>query len=631
MGRAATEAASDLAASDLAASDLAARTIAAPPPGSAPPASFRSFCLYFLREHRRVFAWLFVVGFGVACADALVAVFIGQIVGLVGQADRWAAWHERWLVLAALAAAIGLVRPLLIRLDLHLRNAILVPDVTARMCWISHWHVVRQSWSFFQSHSPGRLAHWVMQTPGALRESAEATLRAVWYLSMYGLASVALLAAADPLLAAPVIAWIAGYVMLLRRFVPRLRERADDNADRYSRLLSELADCYGNILTVKLFSVAATSEAPVRAALLAHRGGQAAHMGVVTGFVAALTVLNTALLLGTAGLGAALWLRGAISGEALAMALPLVWQGASAGAWVAFEVCGIYQNLGEARQGMAVIAAPRAMPDEAAGAPLRVEGGEVVFERVTFGYGDQKPVLRDLSFTIAAGERVGLVGRSGAGKSTIVALLLRLFDVRAGAVRIDGQDVRGVAAASLRGQIAVVAQDVSLFHRSLRDNILCARPGASESELEAALSRAQAGFVHAVLDEEGRRGLDAVAGERGGKLSGGQRQRIALARAALRDAPIVILDEATSSLDSEAEQAVAREIETLTRGKTVISVAHRLSALADMDRILVIDEGTIVEEGDHAALLRADGLYAALWRRQSTSPSAPATPLLDHA
>lgn len=260
MGRAATE-----AASDMAASDMAARTVAAPPPGAAPPASFLSFCLYFLREHRRVFAWLFVVGFGVACADALVAVFIGQIVGLVGQADRWAAWHERWLVLAALAAAIGLVRPLLIRLDLHLRNAILVPDVTARMCWISHWHVVRQSWSFFQSHSPGRLAHWVMQTPGALRESAEATLRAVWYLSMYGLASVALLAAADPLLAAPVIAWMAGYVMLLRRFVPRLRERADDNADRYSRLLSELADCYGNILTVKLFSVAATSEAgPVR-------------------------------------------------------------------------------------------------------------------------------------------------------------------------------------------------------------------------------------------------------------------------------------------------------------------------------------------------------------------------------
>jgi len=598
--------------------------ITAPPPASAPPASLPGFCRYFLAEHRTIFFWLFLCGFGVALADALVAVFIGKMVGFVGQADRLAAWQDRWLELTALLLAIGLARPILIWLDLRLRNGVLIPGVTSRMRWISHWHVVRQSWSFFQNDSPGRLAHWVMQTPGALRETAEAAIRAVWYLAMYGLTSVALLAHADWRLSLPILAWFAGFALLLRRFVPQLRRRADANADKYSRLMAELVDCYGNILTVKLFTAAATTDGPIRKALFAHDEAQARHMASVTGFLTSLTLINTALLVATTAIGGALWLDGTIAAEAVAMALPLVWQAAMTGGWVAFEVSGIYQNLGEIRQGMTAIAAPNAMPDDPAAPPLAAPHGAVSFDAVTFGYGDRSPVLRDFSLGIAPGEKLGIVGRSGAGKSTLVALLLRLFDVENGAIRIDGQDIRDVSSESLRARISVVTQDISLFHRSIRDNILCGKPDASEAELQAALARAQAAaFVAEIEDEDGRKGLNAVTGERGGKLSGGQRQRLMLVRALLKDAPIVILDEATSALDSEAEQAIEQELATLMAGKTVISIAHRLSALTGMDRILVIDDGGIAEQGTHDELLRQDGLYAALWRRQTAAKAEP--------
>ncbi|WP_249225518.1 ABC transporter ATP-binding protein [Tardiphaga alba] len=547
-----------------------------------------------------------------------MAVFIGKMVGFVGQADRWAAWHERWPVLLILLLVIGLVRPFVIWIDLRLRNAFLIPGVTSRMRWISYWRVTRQSWSFFQGDSPGRLAHWVMQTPGALREVAEATIRAVWYLSMYGLMSMVLLGSADWRLTLPVLAWFAGFALLLRAFVPRLRSRADENAERYSRLMAELVDAYGNILTVKLFGVAATVDGPVRKALLAHDDAQARHMEIVTGFMTRLTLLNTMLLLGTAAIGAFLWLHQAISAEAVAMALPLVWQVANTGGWVAWEVAGIYQNLGEIRQGMSVIAAPNDRTDDDAAPSLEAKRGRVAFDRISFGYANRPPVFQNFSLDIAPGEKLGIVGRSGAGKSTLVALLLRLVDIQSGTIRIDGQDIQTVSAESLRARIGVVTQDVSLFHRSIRDNLLCGKPDASDAELLDALDRAQASaFVAAIKDEDGHGGLDAIVGERGGKLSGGQRQRLMLVRALIKDVPIVILDEATSALDSEAEQAIGAELDTLLADKTVISIAHRLSALVRMDRILVIDEGRVIEQGTHSGLLSQNGLYARLWRQQT--------------
>lgn len=592
--------------------------ITAPAPPGAPPASLLAFYRYFLGEHRQVLVWLFICGFGVACADAMVSVFVGKVVAFVGQSDRWKAWHDSWPTLLAFLVAIGIVRPLLIYADLRLRNDHLVPGVTSRIRWIGHWHVVRQSWPFFQRDFPGRLAHRVIHTAGALRETAEAAIRAVWYLAMYGGASLFLLGDADWRLTLPLLIWFAGYALLLAHFVPRLKNRAEGSSQAYSSLMAALVDCYGNILTVKLFSYEATDRDQVRGALLSHNQAQLDHARMITRFMTALTLLNTLLLAGTGGIGVALWLNGAIEAEAVAMALPLVWQAASTGGWVAWEVAGIFQNLADVGQGMESIAAPNSMVDAPGAKALDVGKGAIEFCAIDFGYTGERPLFRNFSLSIAAGERVGLVGRSGAGKSTLVSLLLRLYDVQGGTIRIDGQNIGETAVDSLRARIGVVTQDTALLHRSVADNILCGKPDASAQELEQALKQSRvAEFVAGLQDEDGRTGLEASAGERGARLSGGQRQRIVLARVLLKNAPILVLDEATAALDSEAEHAIQEQLETLMVGKTVITIAHRLSTLARMDRIVVLDAGRIAEEGSHDQLIARGGLYASLWQHQS--------------
>ncbi|AWB32743.1 ABC transporter ATP-binding protein [Orrella marina] len=591
------------------------------------PETIYGFCRFLLNEHRRVFAWLFLLGFLVAGADAMVAVFIGKLVGLVGQSDRQVAWDAQWPTLLGLLMVIGVIRPILIWLDLYWRNARLIPGVTTRMRWISHWYVIRQRWGFFQGQSPGQLAHWVMQTPGAIREVAESALRAVWYLGMYGLTSLVLLANADWRLMLPLIVWLVVYVLLLQYFVPKMRALANHNAEQYSHLLSELSDIYGNVLAVRLFGIAATSDERIRTRLRAHEQSQANQMGAVTGLIASLTWLNTFLLVVTAIIGGWLWLHGMVAAAAVAMALPLVWQIAGTGGWVAFEVAGIYQNLGEIRQGMSVIAASNPDLQDPHSDKLQVTHGEIEFESVSFGYPDGAPVLDNFSLRIAPGEKLGIVGRSGAGKSTLMALLLRLVEPDKGRILIDGQDISQFDAGSVREQMAVVTQDVSLFHRSLRENLLCGAGDAREEQLLEALRQADAEhFVAALGNGDPLQGLDTNAGERGSRLSGGQRQRITLARAWLRRAHILILDEATSALDSETEREVLTQVDTLREGMTVISIAHRLSALRGMDRILVMDAGRILESGSHAELLARDGLYGRLWRHQSVRQHSQDSP-----
>ncbi|WP_291615868.1 ABC transporter ATP-binding protein [Bradyrhizobium sp.] len=592
--------------------------IAASPPPGTPPATLLAFYRYFLAEHKRILGWLFLCGFGVACADALVSVFVGKVVAFVGQTDRWKAWHEYWPTLLAFLIAIGIARPLLIYFDLRLRNAYLAPGVTSRIRWVSHWHVVRQSWQFFQGDFPGRLAHRVMHTAGSLRETAEAAIRAVWYLAMYGGACIFLLGEADWRLTLPLLCWFAGYIALLGWFVPRLKTRAEGSSQAYSDLMAAIVDCYSNILTVKLFSYEATDKDHVRNALLSHDDAQLRHAQMITRFMTALTLLNTVLLTGTGAIAVALWVNAAIEAEAVAMALPLVWQAASTGGWVAWEVSGIFQNLADVKQGMASIAAPNTMVDAPDARPLDIKAGAIEFDGIDFGYSGERPLFAGFSLAIAPGERVGLVGRSGAGKSTLVSLLLRLYDIKGGAIRVDGQDIRAASMDSLRSRIGVVTQDTALLHRSIGDNILCGKPDASRDELVRALGQSRVSeFIDGLLDEEGRAGLEASAGERGAKLSGGQRQRIVLARVLLKNAPILVLDEATAALDSEAEHAIQEQLDTLMTGKTVITIAHRLSTLARMDRIVVLDGGRIVEQGSHDRLIALGGLYASLWRHQT--------------
>jgi ATP-binding cassette subfamily B multidrug efflux pump len=405
---------------------------------------------------------------------------------------------------------------------------------------------------------------------------------------------------------------------VLWHFVPQLRDLSRESSERRSIVMGRVVDSYTNIPTVKLFARLADEDAYVRESVDAHQTAMVAHLGTITRFQFWLTALNACLLVSTAAIGVWLWVNGTIGAGTVATALPLVWQTANAAGWVSWEVTAIFENIGVVQEGMQSIAVPHASADRPGAQPLEVSRGEIEFAGVTFGYDKARPVLENLALKIRAGERVGIVGRSGAGKTTLVNLLLRFYDIESGSISVDGQDIAGVTQESLRAAIGMVTQDTSLLHRSIAANIRYGRPSATDAQVAEAARKAQADtFVKDLKDWRGNTGYAAHVGERGVKLSGGQRQRVALARVVLKDAPILVLDEATSALDSEVEAAIQEELLDLMQGKTVIAIAHRLSTIARMDRLVVMEGGRIVESGTHAELLALGGLYEGLWRHQS--------------
>ncbi len=589
-------------------------------PGTPPPQGLIAFYWHYIGQARTLFGAMFFTGLLVALIDTLIPLFIGRLVRLMEATDRAAALQAALPELLLMAAAVLIGRPLTLLLDSLVRNNAVVPGVTSLIRWQSHWHVVRQSWPFFQNDFAGRIANRVMQTSNAVRESVVSCIRAVWYIVVYGLSALVLMAMADWRLALPTIAWFVGYVVFLRHFVPKMRDLAKTSSELRSQVMGRVVDSYTNILTVKLFARARDEDQYVREVIDEHSGAIAAHMRLITTFMATLSVLNAMLLVGTAAIGVWLWGNGTIDAGTVATALPLAWAIANVAGFVSWEVTGIFENVGVVQEGMETIAVPHAMTDAPGARELEVDRGEIRFEGVTFTYGrnDGKKVLDDLSLTVRPGERIGVVGRSGAGKSTLVNLLLRFHDLESGSLRIDGQDIRAVSQESLRGAIGLVTQDTSLLHRSIAANIGYGRPGASLDEIVAAAKKAQAHeFILGLQDWKGRTGYEAHVGERGVKLSGGQRQRIAIARVVLKDAPILVLDEATSALDSEVELAIQDQLLGLMEGKTVIAIAHRLSTIARMDRLIVLEQGVIAEQGTHAELLALNGHYAKLWSHQS--------------
>jgi len=595
------------------------RATASTGPG-APPPGLLAFYWHFVRQIKGWFALMFVTSLGVALIDTVIPVFIGRLVSLMEASDRQAALAAQWPVLAGMVALVLIGRPLAMLLDVSIRQNVLIPGATNMIRWQSHWHVVRQSWPYFQNDFAGRIANRVMQTANALRESVMSSIRAVWYIAVYGVTALILMAFADWRLGLPTLFWFAGYVVFLRYFVPRMRDLARASSEVRSHVMARIVDSYTNILTVKLFARLADEDAYVREVIDEHQGAMAAHMRLIARFMFSLSVMNAMLLTGTAAVSLWLWANGSVSAGVVATALPLAWQISNVSGWVSWEVTGIFENIGVVQEGMQTIAVPLAGQDRPGARPLEVSRGEIRFDHVTFNYDRQEgaPVLDDLSFTIRPGERVGLVGRSGAGKSTLVNLLLRFFELEQGGIYIDDRDIRGVTQESLRAAIGMVTQDTSLLHRSIAANIRYSRPWSTDAEVEAAARKAHAHeFVLGLQDWRGRKGYEAHVGERGVKLSGGQRQRVAIARVILKDAPILVLDEATSALDSEVELAIQEQLLGLMEGKTVIAIAHRLSTIARMDRLIVLDAGRIVEEGTHDELLRRGGHYAQLWRYQS--------------
>lgn len=587
-------------------------------PDAAPPPGLWQFYWHFMRQTKGLFVALFGAGLAVALCDSMIPLFIGRLVTLVSTHPPDALWPVAGWEMVGMAVLILLIRPFAIFMQNLVSNQAIVVNVTNLIRWQSHWHIIRQSWSFFQNDFAGRIANRVLQTGSALRESVVVTINAVWYIAVYGTSALLLLGSVDLRLAGPLLLWAVIYIAILRYFVPRMRDQSRKVSNARSLLSGRIVDSYTNILTVKLFARSRDEDAYVREAMDDHGEAFRLAQRLTTLFTLCLTTTNAALVVSTASIAIWLWLEGLVSPGAIAMALPLTWQIVNIAGWVAQNVTGIFENIGIVQEGTQSIAVPHSLIDAPGAKPLEVTQGEIRFDDVSFGYGREAGVLHDLDLVIKPGERVGLVGPSGAGKSTLVNLLLRFFEPEQGRILIDGQDIALVTQESLRAQIAMVTQDTSLLHRSIRENIRYGKPEATDAQIAAAAKQAHADdFIHDLEDLFKRKGYDAHVGERGVKLSGGQRQRVALARVILKNAPILILDEATSALDSEAEAAIQEQLSTLMAGKTVIAIAHRLSTIARMDRLLIMERGRIVEQGTHAALLARGGVYARLWRRQT--------------
>ncbi|RZI77929.1 MAG: ABC transporter ATP-binding protein [Variovorax sp.] len=583
-----------------------------------PPDGFAAFVWACTHGVRGKIAAMALLTAAMSAFEALLFAMLGRIVDWLGGQPPATLWADRgttlmWLV-AALVASIAVVA-----LQTIVKHQTLAVNLPMRLRWNFHRLMLGQSMAFYQDEFAGRITAKVMQTALAVREVIFVLADVLVAMGVYIATMIVLAAVLDRQLMIPFVVWLVLYVVQLVWFVPRLGKIGKAQADARALMTGRITDAYTNIATVKLFSHTHREAGFARSAMKEFMHTGYGQMRLVSAFEVTNHILSMGLTAGMAGMSLWLWSNGAVGIGAVAAstAMALRLQGMSH--WIMWEMTSLFENIGTVQDGMKTLSRPRTVLDAPDAQVLEVPRGEVRFEHASFKYGDGgRRVIDDMTLTVAPGEKIGLVGRSGAGKSTLVNLLLRFHDLEDGRILIDGQDIAKVTQDSLRAHIGMVTQDTSLMHRSVADNIAYGRPDASAEAINAAAVRAEAhDFIQTLGDATGRRGYEAHVGERGVKLSGGQRQRVAIARVMLKDAPILLLDEATSALDSEVEAAIQASLYRLMEGKTVIAIAHRLSTIAAMDRLVVLDEGRIVEEGDHKTLLSQGGLYARLWAHQS--------------
>ncbi|HBN88520.1 MAG: multidrug ABC transporter ATP-binding protein [Alteromonadaceae bacterium] len=588
-----------------------------------PPKGIWAFCRHYTKGMEASLILMSISTALLAMMEVSLFSFMGQLVDWLVKNDPQSLFTSERSTLIKMALVTVILLPALSFFHAAIVHQTLLGNYPMSIRWLAHRYLLRQSISFYQNDFAGRIATKVMQTSLAVRETVMKLLDVMVYVLVYFGSMLFFIAEADIRLVLPMLVWLAIYIAMQFYFVPRLKAASTRQADARSEMTGRIVDSYTNITTIKLFSHTNREEAYAKDSMEVFLKPVYRQMRLATGLSVSVQTLNYLLVFSIAALSIYLWSDNAISVGAIAIAVSLALRLNGMAQWIMWEVSSLFENIGTVADGITTLSQPAQVNNIPNAKALTVNQGAIRFEQVGFNYGKaadngKAAVLQQLNLDIKPGEKVGLVGRSGAGKSTLVNLLLRFYDVESGRILIDGQDISQVDQESLRQHIAMVTQDTSLLHRSVRDNIVYGKPDASEAELLLAAEQAEAtDFIAELTDPKGNTGFDAQVGERGVKLSGGQRQRIAIARVLLKNAPILILDEATSALDSEVEAAIQNSLNSLMAGKTVIAIAHRLSTIAQMDRLIVLDQGAIVEQGSHSELIASGGIYAQLWAHQT--------------
>ncbi|KAA1155128.1 ABC transporter ATP-binding protein [Pseudoalteromonas sp. FUC4] len=589
-----------------------------------PPSTLFAFCRHYTKGMELSLVLMSISAAMLAILEVSLFSYMGQLVDWLTAYTPETLFVEQKSELIKMAVMLLLVLPVVVFFHSAILHQALLGNYPMSIRWLAHRYLLRQSVSFYQNEFAGRIATKVLQTSLAVRETVTKLLDVLMYIVVYFGSMVFLVAEADWRLMIPLLVWLVLYICVQLYFVPRLKKIASSQADARSEMTGRIVDSYTNISTIKLFSYTQREEQYAKQSMDVFLQPVYKQMRLVTSLNFVIQSLNYLLVFSVAAISLYLWSLSAISAGAIAVAVSLALRLNGMAQWIMWEISSLFENIGTVADGMKTLSNPIEVADKPNANTLNVSQGAIEFNNVHFNYGkaanetNRSPVMNGLNLNIKPGEKIGLVGRSGAGKSTLVNLLLRFYDTDSGSIKIDGQNITDVSQESLRRYIAMVTQDTSLLHRSVKDNILYGRPDATYDEMINATKQAKAlEFINDLVDSKGNKGFDAQVGERGVTLSGGQRQRIAIARVLLKNAPILILDEATSALDSEVEAAIQASLDDLMTGKTVIAIAHRLSTIAQMDRLIVLDDGGVVEQGTHEELIAKGGIYAALWTHQT--------------